>query len=241
MLGLTLADARGDRVLAMDANPDLGTLADRLTGDTAVTLQHLLDYLTDEQPLSINDLEQFVSTSGRLQVLAGNQEPCNGAAFTRDEYEEAVAVLSRCYNVVITDSGTGLNHSALAGTLITADSVVIVGEPTVDAASRASMTLDWLSGSGYADLARDAVVVMNQDRCSREIDQHIIREHFKAPRCRAVVEIPADPHLATGGLIALSECRAATRDAFHELAATVADSFAAPSRRTPNPGQRPQS
>ena len=31
-LGLVLAEHRGDRVVALDANPDAGTLADRLTG-----------------------------------------------------------------------------------------------------------------------------------------------------------------------------------------------------------------
>ena len=30
-LGLALAEHRGDRVVALDANPDTGTLADRLT------------------------------------------------------------------------------------------------------------------------------------------------------------------------------------------------------------------
>lgn len=241
-LGLTLADTRGDRVLAVDANPDLGTLADRLTGVVDVTVQHLLDFLTDAPSISINDIEQFVSTAGRLQVLAGNQEPCNGAAFTTEEYEEAIAVLRQCYNLVITDSGTGLNHSALEGTLSTADSVVIVGEPTVDAASRASMTLDWLHGSGYAHLARNAVVVLSQDRGSRDIDHTVIREHFAPPRCRAVVEVPADPHLATGGRITLSECRPGTRDAFLELAATLSDAFAVPPQRpaSPEPHRRDQ-
>ena len=34
-LGLVLAEHRGDRVVALDANPDAGTLADRLTGESA--------------------------------------------------------------------------------------------------------------------------------------------------------------------------------------------------------------
>src|SRR5215218_8061835 len=33
LLGLMLAEHRGDRVVAVDANPDAGTLADRLSGD----------------------------------------------------------------------------------------------------------------------------------------------------------------------------------------------------------------
>jgi hypothetical protein len=33
-LGLVLAEQRGDRVVVLDANPDAGTLADRLTGES---------------------------------------------------------------------------------------------------------------------------------------------------------------------------------------------------------------
>lgn len=233
-LGLTYARFRPDRVLALDANPDLGTLADRLTGEVGTTLQHLLDELSADPALPINRLEQFVSEADRLHVLAGNQDPCNGGLpFTRDEYEELMAVLLRCYNIVITDSGTAFDHPALSGTLVTADSVVVVGAPTVDAASRASLTLDWLRGNGCSDLADDAVVVMCRDTRSREIDHDVIRAHFAPPRCRALVSIPTDPHLETGGLIAWDNCRPETREAFCELAATVADSFRATARNEP--------
>ena len=42
LLGLVLAENRGDRVIALDANPDAGTLADRLTGESAVTVRELV-------------------------------------------------------------------------------------------------------------------------------------------------------------------------------------------------------
>lgn len=231
MLGLTFAELRGDRILTIDANPDLGTLADRLTGDTEVGMQHLLDFLSDRPAFSIADIEHFMSTAERLHVLAGSQEPCHGAAFTPDEYTDAIEALSSCYNVMVIDTGTGLSHAALAGVLATAHGVVIVGEPTVDAASRASMTLDWLAGSGYQQLAAGAIVVMSQDRGSTEIDENVIREHFCPPRCAAVVEIPADPHLGNGGRIEMGACRPGTIEAFEELAAAVADSFPAPGPR----------
>ena len=237
MLGLTFAELRGDRVLTIDANPDLGTLADRLTGDTEVGMQHLLDFLSDRPAFSISDIEHFMSSTERLHVLAGSQEPCHGSAFTPDEYEEAIEALSSCYNVMIIDTGTGLSHAALAGVLATAHSVVIVGEPTVDAASRASMTLDWLAGSGYAQLAAGAILVMSQDRGSTEIDDAVIREHF-GPRCAAVIDVPADPHLGNGGRIDMAECRPATTEAFEELAAAVAGTFPEPGPRRRLPGSQ---
>jgi MinD-like ATPase involved in chromosome partitioning or flagellar assembly len=42
-----------------------------------------------------------------------------------------------------------------------------------------------------------------------------------------VVEVPHDPHLATGGRIDPGRLRPATRDAFLELAAAVAEAFPA--------------
>jgi hypothetical protein len=43
VLGLTLAEYRGDRVIAVDANPDAGTLADRLSGQTEVTVRDMIN------------------------------------------------------------------------------------------------------------------------------------------------------------------------------------------------------
>ena len=237
-LGLVLAENRGDRIIALDANPDAGTLADRLTGDTSVTVRHMLENI--ESAHSLTDVARYTSLAGRLQVLASEQDPAMSEAFNRDEYERVCAVLARFYNIVITDSGTGLVHSAMEGTLALADSLVVVGAPTVDGASRASKTLDWLIAHGYAAQVANAVVVLSCDRTSTEVDSGRVREHFES-RCRAVVEVPHDPHLATGGFIELHRMRPATVDAFVALAAHLADGFGgrpvgAPARQAPGAG-----
>ncbi|HET6257487.1 AAA family ATPase [Pseudonocardia sp.] len=221
-LGLVLAENRGDRVIALDANPDAGTLADRLTTETSVTVRNLLDNIHATH--SLTDIARYTSLAGRLQVLASEQDPAMSEAFSRDEYEQVCEVLTRFYNIVITDSGTGLVHSAMEGTLALADSLVVVGAPTVDGASRASKTLDWLIAHGHATQVANAVVVLSCDRMSKEVDLERVRGHFAA-RCRAVVEIPHDPHLATGGRIELARLRPATHDAFLTLAALLADAF----------------
>jgi MinD-like ATPase involved in chromosome partitioning or flagellar assembly len=234
-LGLVLAEYRGDRVIALDANPDAGTLADRLTGDTSVTVRHMLENL--ESARSLSDVTRYTSLAGRLQVLASEQDPAMSDAFDRAGYERVCGVLTRFYNLVITDSGTGLVHSAMEGTLALADSLVVVGAPTVDGASRASKTLDWLVAHGYGDQVAHAVVVLSCDRTSADVDPRRVRGHFEA-RCRGVVEVPHDPHLASGSRIELDRLRPATRDAFIALAALLADGFGGrPS--TPPPTQVP--
>lgn len=222
LLGLVMAENRGDRVVVLDANPDAGTLADRLTGESSVTVRELLRDL--DRIHSWTEVSRYTSLAGRLQVLASEQDPAAGDAFSREEYEHICALLDRFFNVIITDSGTGLVHSAMEGTLKLADSVIIVGAPTVDGAGRASKTLDWLQAHGHNALAAEAVAVLSCDRTSADVDLGRIREHFAA-RCRAVVEIPHDPHLATGGRVDLARLRPATRDAAYELAALMADRF----------------
>ncbi|WP_219419937.1 MinD/ParA family ATP-binding protein [Pseudonocardia nigra] len=221
-LGLVLAENRGDRVIALDANPDAGTLADRLTAETSVTVRNLLDNIASTH--SLTDVARYTSLAGRLQVLASEQDPAMSEAFNRDEYERVCEVLTRFYNVVITDSGTGLVHSAMEGTLALADSLVVVGSPTVDGASRASKTLDWLIAHGHRAQVDNAVVVLSCDRTSKEVDLDRVRGHFEE-RCRAVVEVPHDPHLATGGRIELPRLKPGTHDAFLGLAALLADGF----------------
>jgi MinD-like ATPase involved in chromosome partitioning or flagellar assembly len=110
------------------------------------------------------------------------------------------------------------------GTLALANSLVVVGSLTVDGASRASKTLDWLVAHGFEDMVARSVVVLSRDRTSREIDAGRLRAHF-VTRVRGVVEIPHDAHLATGARIELPSTSQATSDAFLELAALVADEF----------------
>jgi MinD-like ATPase involved in chromosome partitioning or flagellar assembly len=229
MLGLVLSEHRGDRVVGMDASPDAGTLADRLTGDSERSVRDLLENLDGIQALP--DVARFTSLIGRLQVVASAQDPTARTEFDRRGYEQVTAVLSRYYDIIITDSGTGLLHSAMEATLQRASSLIIVGTPTVDGASRASKTLDWLVTHGFSEAVERAVVVLSADRTSGEVDASRLRSHF-GNRCRAVVEIPRDPHLAAGGRIEVGRLRPATADAYLELAALVADEFgSAPPQR----------
>ena len=221
-LGLMLAEYRGDGVVAVDADPDAGTLADRLSGEATVTVRDLLANLDSVKSLS--QFGEYTSLAGRLRVLAGEQDPAMGEAFRREEYQRVCRALARFFDIVITDSGTGLVHSTMRGTLELADRLIVVGSPTVDGASRASKTLDWLLAHGHERLAEESVLVLCQDRGSHRVDTAQLYQHF-AERCRHVVEIPADPHLYSGGLIEPSLLAPATRAAYLRLAAVVADGF----------------
>ena len=232
-LGLMLAEYRGDGVVAVDADPDAGTLADRLSGAATVTVRDLLANL--DKIKSLGHFTEYTSLAGRLRVLAGEQDPAMGEAFRREEYQLVCRALARYFDIVITDSGTGLVHSTMRGTLELADRLIVVGSPTVDGASRASKTLDWLLAHGHERLVEDSVLVLCQDRGSHRVDHAQLYQHF-AERCRHVIEIPADQHLYSGGVIDPAMLQPETRQAYLTLAAVVADGFspapeALPARR----------
>lgn len=147
-----------------------------------------------------------------------------GEAFRREEYEQVCQTLTRYFPIVITDSGTGMVHDVMRGILTSADRLVVVGSLTVDGASRASKTLDWLLAHGHEQLADEAILVLCSDRGSARVDRQQLRDHFNL-RCNDVIEIPADEHLYSGGKIEPSLLAPATREAFLNLAAVVADGF----------------
>jgi MinD-like ATPase involved in chromosome partitioning or flagellar assembly len=68
------------------------------------------------------------------------------------------------------------------------------------------------------------VAVINQVRPRSQLDLDRVEEYF-AERCRAVVRIPWDPVLETGAEAPLEALKPATRRAYLELAAAVADGF----------------
>jgi MinD-like ATPase involved in chromosome partitioning or flagellar assembly len=229
-LGSTLASLRGDRVIAVDANPDRGTLSDKLRLETAATVRDLLN--EREQIQRYADVRAFTTQApSRLEVLASDRDPTVSVAFSDQDYEDVSQVLEHYYSICITDCGTGLLHSAMAGVLRLADQIVLVSSPSVDGARSASATLDWLQAHGYGDLVRDAVVVLSviRPRSKSTVDLGRLEQHF-ASRCRAVVRIPYDAHLEEGAEVDLAQLSKATADAYLALAAEVGDGFSWPHR-----------
>lgn len=229
-LGATLASMRGDRVIAMDANPDRGTLSDKVRLETSATIRDLLNERA--QVTRYADVRAFTSqASSRLEILASDRDPAVSVAFSADDYRAVSRVLEHYYSICITDCGTGLLHSAMAGILELADHIVLVSSPSVDGARSASATLDWLEAHGYTDLVHGAVVVLStiRPRSKSTVDLDRLEQHF-ASRSRAVVRIPYDAHLEEGAEFELDMLDSETAEAYLQLAALVGDGFAVPRR-----------
>ncbi|MBF6213895.1 AAA family ATPase [Nocardia puris] len=222
-LGSTFSSLRGDRVIAIDANPDLGTLAHRVPRQTRSTVRNLLE---DTHISRYSDVRAHTSQApSRLEVLASEQDPAVSEAFSEADYRKAISILQSFYNIILTDCGTGLMHSAMSGVLDMASALVLVTSPAIDGARSASATLDWLDHHGYGKLVERTVVVVNASRRGAStVDLDQLRKLF-LDRTRAVQVVPFDDHLAEGAEIDLELVSKPTRRALLELAAMVADDF----------------
>ncbi len=224
-LGSIYSSLRGDRVIAVDANPDLGTLAQRIPQQTRSTVR---DLLADTSIYRYSDVRAHTSQSpARLEVLASERDPAVAEAFSEQDYRGVMRVLQRFYNIILTDCGTGLSHSAMNGVLDLANALILVSSPAIDGARSAGATLDWLQAHGYGHLVSRAVVVLSSSRSGAStIDTKQLSQHFLT-RCRAVQMIPFDDHLAEGAEVDLELLGKGTHRALVDLAATVADDFSA--------------
>lgn len=222
-LGATFASLRGDRVIAVDANPDFGTLAQRGTKQPTSTVR---DILTDRRILRYSDIRRHTAQSpSRLEVVGSERDPAVSEAFSEGDYRAVHTVLDRFYNIILTDCGTGLTHSAMGGVLEAADAVVVVASAAIDSARSALATLDWLQCHGHAGLVTGATVVLSSVRPGRipvSVDRLI--SHFEG-RVRDVCVIPYDRHLAEGGEVCLELMSRRTRRAYLQLAASMARTF----------------
>ncbi|MGR0221678.1 nucleotide-binding protein [Agromyces sp. ZXT2-6] len=226
LLGMALADARDDRVIAIDANPDRGTLAERVDRQTRETVR---DVVAKAKSIAgYTDFSEFVSRDEtRLDILASDTDPTLSEAFDADDYEVVADLAARYYSLVLTDCGTGIVHSVMRATLERADSIVVVSGGSVDEARLASETLTWLEANGYGELVRNAVVAINlatQGTHLVKVDE--IEAHFQS-RVREIVRIPYDPQLAAGSVVHWRDLRPVTQYAARELAALVVEGLPA--------------
>lgn len=222
LLGMALSDVREDRVIAVDANPDRGTLSERVARQTRSTVRDIVTHAPAIK--DFNELSQHVSRDEtRLDVLASDTDPLLSEAFDENDYNVVADLVSRYYSIVLTDCGTGIVHSVMRATLQRADAIVVVSGGSIDEARLASETLTWLEANDYGHLVRNAVVAVNTATHGTDLVKlDEIEAHF-ASRVRAVIRMPYDPELAAGSVVRWNRLKPFTKASARELAALVMD------------------
>ncbi|GAA3863982.1 hypothetical protein GCM10022381_04870 [Leifsonia kafniensis] len=222
LLGMALADAREDRIIAIDANPDRGTLSERVSKQTRSTVR---DVVTKAASIGgFTDFSALVSRDEtRLDILASDTDPLLSEAFDENDYNVVADLAARFYSIVLTDCGTGIVHSVMRATLQRADSIVIVSGGSVDEARLASETLTWLEANGYGELVRNSIVALNTaTQGTNLVKLEEIESHFRS-RVREIVRIPYDPQLAAGSVVSYKDLQPITKLASRTLAALVVE------------------
>lgn len=226
-LGSLLARVRGDRILAVDADPDCGNLADRAGRRPELSIS---DLLADKNIRSYNDLRGYTAMNdANLEVLSSAPYSLAGRDFDDTDWTGVVDAVSPYYNLVLADCGTGLFDSATRGVLSTVSDVVVVATASVDGARQAAVTLDWLRQNGYEDLVGRACVVVNHvtpGRASVDVKDLMAQfeRHIMPGR---VIELPWEKHIAAGIGIDFDLLGDSYKRRIAELAAVLSDDFGA--------------
>lgn len=223
LAGDTLARHGRLRCVALDANPDYGTLGS-LAPDherSEHTLADLLDHA--EQINSPGELRPFLSVlDSGLHLLAAPARAQAMAELTAEHYQQLVALLDGFYELVLLDLGTGLADPLARFALQVSDQAVIVCTPEWVTAERVLAALDDLQSSPAAE---HLTLVLNQAPATAAVDRQVLEAAFRRHIARRVA-IPYDPllrRMLDAGAYHPDQLSAPTRLAVLELAVAVAE------------------
>jgi MinD-like ATPase involved in chromosome partitioning or flagellar assembly len=196
LVATALAAARPDRVLAVDAAPELGSLA-LVAGASSPRPPAGLGHAAP-QPQAFEDTEpDLARTGGGLWLLTGPAAADPGPRLDLPAYRAAVAALSRFFAVLVTDCGPDPGSRLNLGILEDAHALALVAPATVDGLVSADRTLTGLRRTSASLLPRTVVVLSSHTPHGQAVDlKHGTRT--LASRGVRVARLPYDRHLAAG-------------------------------------------
>nr|WP_321141221.1 MinD/ParA family protein [Mycobacterium tuberculosis] len=230
-LGSTLAQVRADRILALDADPGAGNLADRVGRQSGATIA---DVLAEKELSHYNDIRAHTSVNAvNLEVLPAPEYSSAQRALSDADWHFIADPASRFYNLVLADCGAGFFDPLTRGVLSTVSGVVVVASVSIDGAQQASVALDWLRNNGYQDLASRACVVINHIMPGEPnvAVKDLVRHFEQQVQPGRVVVMPWDRHIAAGTEISLDLLDPIYKRKVLELAAALSDDFERAGRR----------
>jgi MinD-like ATPase involved in chromosome partitioning or flagellar assembly len=232
-LGSTFADARTDRVIAVDV--DAGDLADRHGYRNQLSL---VDLLANRSVTRYPDVRAYTRRNrAGLELLALPNYSDTDWLIGRDDVLRAFSILRNHYSVVLMDCGKALKSAVTEAVLLESRALVLVTNASVDAIEKTRTTIEWLSRSGYRRLVESTVLVINhteRGKPTRPVQNRLqqLSDQFVPKR---VVNLPFDRHVHEGQEITLERLGKRSRRGCLEMAAALADMF--PRRDIGTPAQ----
>ena len=219
LLGSALAAHRIDRILAVDADPYLGSLGPRLGAASPLPVR----VFGPAGPSTFRDFGEaepyLAHVAGRLWALTGDAGSAAETGLELDAFRAATAALARFFAVTVTDAGAGLLTELNRGIVAGAHALVLVAPSTVDGVMSAGRALAWLAAGPLAGLAGRTVIVLNAISPEASAIDAGRASAALAATGPVVVRLPFDRHLASGSLLDPYLLGAGTRTALLEIAA----------------------
>lgn len=227
-VGSIFAEMRpNDRVIAMDADPSFGKLAERIAPDVAGTYWELL---AEQQRGTLNrwtDVAEHLGSNSNtgLWLLRGEHRTTGRRLIDAEVFSATMDIINRYMQIALIDCGKFLEHPVMTPVLKDADAAIIVGALEPGAFLAAGQTLNWMEGQGHHRLLENTVVVLNdpRGRASKKARTVMYRDfdtHTDVP----VVLMPYDSHLSAGGIIDTKKALSAdARWASIEIANIIAE------------------
>lgn len=192
LAGDTLARHLHLRCVAIDANPDYGTLGS-LAPDSGRSDRSLADLLRAREPVTPGEMRPYVSPlASGLHVLAAPPAAEAMAALTEEHYSRLVELLGRFYELILLDLGTGLTGPLARFALHRADQAVVVATPEWVTAERVLAALGEIRGRGVEG---QLTLVLNQAPARETADRQLIESAFREADVARRVVIPYDARL----------------------------------------------
>ena len=186
LLGSLLAYLRRDRVVAVDTNPDWGSLGRRLVPGHPMFIDDLLAGPLRDGQLSPTQLDARLGRGPNgLMVAPAPTDPDRAELLDEDAYRTLFARLSELVGTLVLDCGTGLKSPAAKAALGCADQLVLVADGEPDTASLVAEAADTLHKH-----APPLVLVANNLNRSSRVDVDALERQVDF--ARGIARIPTN-------------------------------------------------
>jgi len=220
LLGSLLAFSRRDRVIAVDTNPDWGSLGRRLAPGHTVFIDDLLvGPLGQSHPSAIELDARLGRGPDGLMVAPAPTDPERASRLDEDAYRTLFERLAALVGTLILDCGTGLDSPAARAALSCSDQLVLVTDGQPDTASLVAEAAE----RRLAPQAPALVLVVNKLERSSRVDVTALERRIDF--ADGLVLVPNNRAAADalhGSRFSWNHAPSPWQTAFRELAALLA-------------------
>ncbi|MHB8296449.1 MAG: AAA family ATPase [Acidimicrobiales bacterium] len=191
LLGTLLSQLRRDRVVAVDTNPDYGSLGRVLTPSQQWFADDLLGVL-ERDDLTLTSLDTHLGRAAHgLLVVPTPTDPQRMARMDQEAYELIIRRLKDFFGMVLLDCGTGLQEPPARAAIAACDQILLVTD-----AEPATASLVAEAGAHLRAGSQPITVVVNKvPSKGTRLDLAKLGRHI--PDASGLVVVPNQPHAAS--------------------------------------------